>query len=185
MQLVEPEPTVERSAGAHDWPHWAAVLSLSLGVVCVIVAEMLPAVLLTPMASDLRVTDGAAGQAVTATSLVALVASLFTAAATSRLDRRSVLLAFSGLMVASNLLVAFAVNYPMLLLGRVLLGLGLGGFWSMTPAVALRLVPAALVPRALAIIFGGVSVGMVVAVPVGSYLGDVVGCAGCSSGRAP
>src|SRR4051812_32277163 len=118
------------------------------------------------MASDLRVTDGAAGQAVTATSLVALVASLFTAAATSRFDRRSVLLAFSGLMLASNLLVAFAANYPMLLLGRVLLGLGLGGFWSMTPAVALRLVPAALVPRALAIIFGGVSVGMVVAVPV-------------------
>src|SRR4051794_34592984 len=136
---------------------------------------MLPAVLLTPMASDLAATDGAAGQAVTATSLVALLASLFTAAATSRFDRRAVLLGFTGLMVASNLLVAFAVNYPMLLAGRVLLGVGLGGFWSMTPAVSLRLVPAALVPRALSIIFGGVSVGMVAAVPVGSYLGGLIG----------
>ncbi|KAG1079371.1 hypothetical protein G6F40_016337 [Rhizopus arrhizus] len=41
----------------------------------------------------------------------------------------------------------------------------------MAAAVAMRLVPPALLPRALSIIFSGIAVGTVVAVPLGSYLG--------------
>jgi predicted MFS family arabinose efflux permease len=58
---------------------------------------------------------------------------------------------------------------------RILLGIALGGFWSMAAAVAMRLVPAALLPRALSIIFSGIAVGTVVAVPLGSYLGGQFG----------
>jgi predicted MFS family arabinose efflux permease len=168
---------VER-AGEPAAANWAAVVSLSLSVIGFIVAEMLPASLLTPIAADLHVTDGMAGQAVTTTSLVALFASLFMAAATRRFDRRSVLLSFAGLLVASNLLVALATDYPTFLVGRVLLGIGLGGFWSMSAAVSIRLVPAALVPRALSIIFGGVSIGLVAGIPLGTYLGTVIGWRG-------
>lgn len=172
----------EESGPVH--PCWSAVFSLSLSVVGFIISEMLPASLLTPIASDLRVTEGMAGQAVTATSMVAVFASLFMAAITRHVDRRVVLLAFAALLIASNLLVAFAFSYPMLLAGRVLLGIGLGGFWSMAAAVSIRLVPPAMVPRALSIIFGGVSVGMVAAVPVGSYLGALIGWRGIFMGSA-
>jgi predicted MFS family arabinose efflux permease len=58
---------------------------------------------------------------------------------------------------------------------RILLGIALGGFWSMAAAVAMRLVPAALLPRALAIIFSGIAVGTVVAVPLGSFMGGRYG----------
>ncbi|MCW2263114.1 putative MFS family arabinose efflux permease [Sphingobacterium kitahiroshimense] len=58
---------------------------------------------------------------------------------------------------------------------RTLLGVALGGFWAMAAAVAMRLVPAALVPRALSIIFSGIAVGTVVSVPLGSYLGGILG----------
>ena len=44
---------------------WTAVASMALGVFGLVTAEFLPASLLTAMASDLRVSDGAAGQAVT------------------------------------------------------------------------------------------------------------------------
>jgi predicted MFS family arabinose efflux permease len=91
------------------------------------------------------------------------------------LDRRLVLLAFSVLLIGSNLLVAFADSLPLLLLGRVLLGIALGGFWTMSAAVAMRLVPPALVPRALSMIFSGVSAATILAAPVGSYLGDALG----------
>jgi predicted MFS family arabinose efflux permease len=165
-------------------PRWNAVLSLSLTVIGFIIAEMLPASLLTPMATDLHVREGMAGQTVTTTSVVALFASLGVAAVTRRFDRRHVVLSLAALLVASNLLVAFAANYPMLLAGRFLLGLGLGGFWSMIPAIVTRLVPQSLVPRALSIIFAGVSVGMVLAVPVGSFFGGVVGWRGIFWGAA-
>jgi predicted MFS family arabinose efflux permease len=148
---------------------------MTLGVFGLVTAEFLPASLLTPMAADLGVSEGVAGQAVTATAVVALVMSLLVSAATRRVDRRIVLLAFSVLLTVSNLLVAFAPGLPALLLGRVLLGLALGGFWTMSAATVMRLVPEAMVPRALSLLFSGVSAATVVAAPVGSYLGDVIG----------
>lgn len=72
-------------------PAWRAVYALALGVFGLIVAEFLPASLLTPMASSLGVSEGMAGQAVTATALVALVTGLLIATATRNIDRRWVL----------------------------------------------------------------------------------------------
>ncbi len=147
----------------------------ALGVFGLIVAEFLPASLLTPMASSLGVSEGMAGQAVTATALVALVTGLLIATATRNIDRRWVLMFFSVLQIVSSLMVAFADSLAFLLLGRLLLGIAIGGFWAMSTATAMRLVPAAHVPKALAIIFSAVSVATVVAAPLGSYLGELIG----------
>lgn len=156
-------------------PAWMAVFSLTMGVFGLLTAEYLPASLLTPMAADMRVSEALAGQAVTITAVVALFAGLLVPRLTRRFDRRQVLLAFSTLMIASNLLVALSSSLGVLLLMRMLLGVALGGFWSMAAAVAMRLVPVRLLPRALAIIFSGIAVGTVVAVPLGSYLGGLYG----------
>ncbi|NIC04888.1 MFS transporter [Billgrantia bachuensis] len=156
-------------------PAWGAVISMALGVFGLVTAEFLPASLLTPMAADLGVTEGMAGQAVTVTAAVALLTSLLISTATRRIDRRHVLLGFSTLLVASNLLVAFAPNLVVLLLGRVLLGLALGGFWTMSIATMMRLVPEDLVPRGLSIMFSGVSAATIAAAPLGSYFGDLLG----------
>jgi len=163
---------------AQEKPAWGAVLAMSLGVFSLVTAEFLPASLLTPMAADLSVTEGAAGQAVTATAVIGMLTSLLISAATRRIDRRIVLLAFSVLLIASNLLVTLAANLPLLLVGRVLLGIALGGFWTMSAAVTMRLVPEAQVPRALSIIFCGVSAATILAAPVGSFLGGVIGWRG-------
>lgn len=156
-------------------PPWMAVFSLAMGVFGLLTAEYLPASLLTPMAVDLGVSEALAGQAVTVTAVVALFAGLLVPRLTRKFDRRSVLLSFSVLMIASNLLVALSSSLIILLVMRILLGIALGGFWSMAAAVAMRLVPAKLVPRALSIIFSGIAVGTVVSVPLGSYLGGLYG----------
>ncbi|MCI1033691.1 putative MFS family arabinose efflux permease [Raoultella sp. BIGb0149] len=156
-------------------PAWRAVYALALGVFGLIVAEFLPASLLTPMATSLGVSEGMAGQAVTATALVALVTGLLITPATKNIDRRWVLMFFSLLQIISSMMVAFAPSLEFLLLGRLLLGIAIGGFWSMSTATAMRLVPAAFVPKALAIIFSAVSVATVVAAPLGSYLGGMIG----------
>ncbi|RAU52155.1 MFS transporter [Pseudocitrobacter sp. RIT415] len=156
-------------------PAWRAVYALALGVFGLIVAEFLPASLLTPMAASLNVSEGMAGQAVTATALIALVTGLLITPATKNIDRRWVLMFFSVLQILSSLMVAFAPSLNVLLLGRLLLGIAIGGFWSMSTATAMRLVPAARVPKALAIIFSAVSIATVVAAPLGSYLGGLIG----------
>lgn len=156
-------------------PAWMAVFSLAMGVFGLLTAEYLPASLLTPMASDLGVSEALAVQAVTVTAVVALFAGLLVPRLTRRLDRRIVLLGFTVLMIASNLLVALSSSLAILLVMRILLGIALGGFWSMAAAVTIRLVPAKLVPRALSVIFSGIAVGTVVSVPLGSYLGGLYG----------
>nr|WP_113154551.1 MFS transporter [Nitratireductor sp. OM-1] len=148
---------------------------MTLGVFGLVTAEFLPASLLTPMATDLGISEGMAGQAVTATALVGLVASLLISAATRSIDRRRVLLSFTVLLIVANLMVAFAPNLPVLLTGRVLLGIALGGFWAISAAVAMRLAPEALVPRALSMIVSGVAAATIVAAPLGSYVGEMWG----------
>ncbi|KMN19304.1 MFS transporter [Pseudomonas helleri] len=156
-------------------PAWMAVFSLAMGVFGLLTAEYLPASLLTPMAAELEVSEALAGQAVTVTAVAALFSGLLLPGLTRGIDRRVVLLGFSVLMIASNLLVAFSSSLMVLLIMRILLGIALGGFWSMAAAVAMRLVPPTLLPRALSIIFSGIAVGTVVAVPLGSYLGGLYG----------
>ncbi|MDI9682230.1 MFS transporter, partial [Burkholderia cenocepacia] len=104
------------STAAPREPAWGAVFAMALGVFGLVTAEFLPASLLTPMAESLGVTEGVAGQAVTATATVALVTSLLISALTRTIDRRRVLLVFSVLLVASNLAVAFAPNLGVLLI---------------------------------------------------------------------
>ncbi|WP_309083715.1 MFS transporter [Chelativorans sp.] len=169
------EATIAERGEAGTLPAWGAVVSMSLGVFGLVGAEFLPASLLTPMAAELGVTEGMAGQAVTATAAVALVTSLLIVAATRRIDRRYVLVGFSLLLILSNLLVAMAPNLPLLLAGRILLGIALGGFWTMSAATIMRLVPERDVPKALSILFSGVSAATIFAAPMGSYLGDIAG----------
>ena len=165
----------ESESSAPAKPAWRAVWSLGLGVFGLITAEFLPASLLTPMASSLGVTEGGAGQTVTATALVALVTGLLITSATKSIDRRWVLMFFTLLQIISSLLVAFAPSLQVLLMGRLLLGVAIGGFWAMSTATAMRLVPARDVPKALSIIFAGVSIATVVAAPLGSFLGSLIG----------
>ncbi|MBP6876804.1 MAG: MFS transporter [Phenylobacterium sp.] len=156
-------------------PAWGGVAALSLSVFGLVAAEFLPPSVLTPLASDLGVSLGAAGQAVTATAVVGAIAALLVPVVTSRWDRRLVMLGLLMLLSVSNLMTAAAVNLPMLLAARVILGISLGGFWSMAAATAMRLVPMPVLPRAMSIVFTGVTVATVSAAPLGAYVGDVWG----------
>ena len=154
---------------------WLAVASLTMGVFGLVTAEFLPASLLTAMANDLHISDGAAGQAVTATALVGAVAAPSIPLLTRRLDRKLVMLALTVLLVISNSLAATASSLTVLLGARVLLGIALGGFWSMSAALAMRLVPEHLFARAMSLILTGVSVATVCAAPIGAWMGDMWG----------
>ncbi|MFZ4286690.1 MFS transporter [Variovorax sp. HJSM1_2] len=167
--LAPLQPTAQAEA------RWPAVASLALGVFGLVTAEFLPASLLTAMAGDLHITDGAAGQAVTATALVGAVAAPSIPLLTRRLDRRLVMLALTVLLILSNVIAATANSLAVLLVARVMLGIALGGFWSMSAALAMRLVPEALFARAMSLILTGVSVATVCAAPVGAWMGDLWG----------
>src|SRR5438093_11217232 len=106
-------------------PAWAAVLSLAFGVFGLVTAEFLPASLLTPIAADLGVTDGSAGQAVTATAVIGAIAGVTLPILTRRFDRRLVMWSLTSLLIVSSVLAATATGLTMLLAARLLLGIGI------------------------------------------------------------
>jgi DHA1 family purine ribonucleoside efflux pump-like MFS transporter len=154
---------------------WVAVASMSVGVFALVMAEFLPASLLSRIATGLGVSEGVAGQSVTVTALVAAISGLTIPVLLSRLDRRYLMIILSVLAVASDLLVAVAPNYPVLLAARILLGVAIGGFWSLAISITARLVPASKLGLGLTIVNVGVSLATVAAVPLGTLLGEAWG----------
>lgn len=162
---------------ANDRPDaaWGAVLSMALCVAMLIASEFMPVSLLTPMAAGLGATEGQTGQAISISGLFAVAASLAVTTVAGRLDRKWVLVAMTGFMLLSLVLVAAAPNFAILMIGRALLGICIGGFWALATAVIMRLVPAQDVPRALALMYGGQAIAAAFAAPVGAYLGGMFG----------
>ncbi|MEZ4630476.1 MAG: MFS transporter [Deinococcales bacterium] len=158
-------------------PKWNAVLALTCLATVLTISHLLPVSLLTPLAQDLQITEGNAGQTVTSTTMVAFITSLFIVIVVRNLNRRTLLLWLAFFMMASNLLVAISPNLPLVLLARMLLGVAIGGFWVFNVALALRLMPAPLVPKALSLIFGGVALSSLAA-PMAVYLETIIGWRG-------
>ncbi|MDY0927156.1 MFS transporter [Pantoea trifolii] len=165
---------------SHNKTHayWGGVLAMTLCVFVLIASEFMPVSLLTPIASDLHVTEGLAGQGIAISGALAVLTSLTISRIAGALNRKYLLLGLTILMAVSGIIVALAASYPIYMLGRALIGIVIGGFWSMSAATAIRLVPQNQVPRALAIFNAGNALATVVAAPLGSYLGATVGWRG-------
>jgi predicted MFS family arabinose efflux permease len=157
---------------------WGGVFAMTLCVFALIASEFMPVSLLTPIAADLRVSEGLAGQGIAISGFFAVLMSLSISAIAGKMNRKTLLLALTALMCLSGGIVALAPNYLTYMAGRALIGIVVGGFWSMSAATAMQLVPADRVPRALAIFNGGNALATVVAAPLGSYLGSTMGWRG-------
>ena len=166
------------SGKATTAPAWGAVIAMALCATILIASEFMPVSLLTPIARDLAITEGHAGQSISISGFFALVTSLFISAIIGVSDRRRVVLFFTALMVVSGMMVALAPNAPLLMAGRALLGVAIGGFWSISAAIVMRLVPEESVPQALALLNGGNAVATTLGAPIGSLLGGLIGWRG-------
>lgn len=146
------------------------VLAIALGAFALVVTEFLPVGLLPGISRDLGISEGTAGLAVTATALLGFLAAPITAMSIGKADRRLVLLGMTVLLIISSVMSALARNFEILLLARVILGVGVGGFWAISITAAARLVADDKVHAASSMVFAGISIGTVVSVPAGSYI---------------
>ncbi|MFD9792834.1 MFS transporter [Streptomyces sp. NPDC059070] len=151
---------------------WLALVAVAVGTFAMVTAEQLPMGLLTPIGGAFDVSEGAAGLMVTVPGLVASATAPLLPVLIRRGDRRTVLIALLGLMAAANLLSVAAPNFAVLLASRFLVGISIGGFWSLAAGIAVRMVPAVYVGRATAITFGGATAANVLGVPAGTLIGE-------------
>jgi predicted MFS family arabinose efflux permease len=164
----EPEARTTPSA-------WLAVLSVAIGSFALVTTEFLPIGLLPSIAATLHVSEGTAGLMVTTPGILGALAAPLLTVGSGPIDRRFVLWALMALLAASNVIVTFAPSFDLALIGRVLLGIAVGGFWTIGAAIGPRLVAKSDTTRATSIIFAGISLGTVAGVPAGALVGHLVG----------
>jgi predicted MFS family arabinose efflux permease len=177
IEDVTADPPQETDSAAFPTP-WLAVACLSLLTFVLIASEFMPVSLLTPIANELAITEGQAGQAISVSGLFAVVTSLFGNALLSHWDRKSATILYTVILVVSGLTITFAPNYLVFMVGRALIGVSIGGFWSLSTAILARLVTPADLPKAIAALQGGTAFASVIAAPLGSFLGGLVGWRG-------
>lgn len=153
-----------------DYP---ALITMMLTSFMLVTAEFLPNGMLTDIAADLGVSLGQAGQMVTITAVIGLVAALTIGIAVPRLDRRTLLLGLALAAAVSNLVVALAPNLALILLSRALLGAAISAFWSMSLTVAMRIAGPDRLGRAVMFTTAGMSLAMIMGVPLGVMLSTV------------
>ena len=150
---------------------WAlAVTAFAIGVTEFIVVGVLPAI-----ATDLDVPLARAGGLVGLYALALAIGTPLVVLGLARLPRKPVLLALVAVFLAGNLLSALSTSYPMLLAGRVITAVAHGSFFAIGATVAARLAPEGQASRAIALMFAGLTLAMVVGVPLGSLIGNGLG----------
>ncbi|WP_426245821.1 MFS transporter [Nocardioides sp. LHG3406-4] len=149
---------------------WSGVFAIALGAFALVVAEFVPVGALPQIAEDLDISQGTAGLFVTATALVGMIAAPSAAILARDLDRRLVLISLTVLLLASSVLSALADSFVLLLVARLVLGAGVGGFWAISISAAARLVPPDRVHTASSMVFGGIAIGSVVSVPASTLI---------------
>ena len=150
---------------------WAlSVTAFAIGVAEFIVVGLLPAI-----SSDLGVSLAQSGSLVGLYALALAVGTPVLVLALGKFPRKPVLIGLVAVFLTGNLLSAVASSYEWLLLGRMLTAVAHGSFFAVGAAVAARLAPAGQSSRAIATMFAGLTLAMVIGVPLGSLVGNALG----------
>ncbi|EPG73270.1 transporter, major facilitator family protein [Leptospira fainei serovar Hurstbridge str. BUT 6] len=153
----------------------AFLSSLALGAFTIGTEGFMIAGILPLMASDLSVSVAKAGYLVTAFSLTYAFGSPILAMITGNLNRKTILSLGLIAFTLSNLLSAYADSFISLLLIRIFLGLSAGLFMPNASAYAANAVEPERRGRALSFVYSGMTVALVVGVPLGTFLGSEFG----------
>lgn len=169
---------IEQDTHENITPSWGAVFVMSLCCAVLIASEFMPVSLLTPISSDLNMSEGQVGQAIAISGIFAVISSLSISRIFKTWDRRHIILLLTLLMIASGIVITFAHSAVLFMIGRAILGVVIGGFWAMSTSIVMRLVPPLSVPKALGLLNGGNALATTIAAPLGSFLGSIIGWRG-------
>lgn len=148
---------------------------LTLSAFAIGTAEFVIAGLLTQVAESLNVTEGQAGNLITAYALAIVIGGPVLTLWLGRFDKKHVLIGLMLLFIVGNLIAAFTQDYNVLLASRVVAGLTQGPFYGIGAVVATRLVSDKIAGQAVGQMFAGLTLANVLGVPGGAWIGNTLG----------
>ncbi|MET3142538.1 UNVERIFIED_ORG: DHA1 family inner membrane transport protein [Arthrobacter sp. UYEF2] len=151
------------------------LLALALGGFGIGLTEFVILGLLPEVASDFDVSIPVAGYLVSGYALSVAAGGIFVTAAAAALRPKNVLCALMVLFIAGNLISAVADTYAVMMAGRIVAALCHGAFFGIGAVLASTLVAPDRKARAISIMFAGLTIANVLGVPMGTFLGQILG----------
>jgi predicted MFS family arabinose efflux permease len=171
--MTSAEAVRARSAG----PRQAAPALFALGVAgfLAVTTEMLPVGLLPRIGEAFSISESLSGLLVGLYAVMVALLAVPLTSLTQRLPRKPLLLATLVGYAVSNATVALAPVFAVVAVGRTLGGITHALFFSLLIGYAPRLVSSSHLGRALALVSGGTTAGLVLGAPLSTSLGTAFG----------
>ncbi|CAM3379441.1 MFS transporter [Paenibacillus lupini] len=152
-----------------------ALLALAISSFAIGTTEFISVGLLPLISEDLDISVTTAGLSVTLYAVGVTVGAPLLTALTSRVPRKTLLIAIMIVFILGNGLAASANSITMLLIARVISSFSHGVFMSIGSTIAAELVSEDRRASAIAMMFSGLTVATVTGVPLGTLLGQHMG----------
>ncbi|PTQ12066.1 MFS transporter [Sphingomonas oleivorans] len=151
----------------------AGLLALATAGFVTILTEALPAGLLPQIGADLAVSEAMAGQLVTLYAIGSFAAAIPLTAATRGWRRRPLLLSAIMGFALANMVTALSGSFALILAARFVAGVSAGLLWALLAGYAVRMAPAHLGGRAMALAMAGTPLALSIGIPAGTFLGGI------------
>jgi DHA1 family arabinose polymer transporter-like MFS transporter len=148
-----------------------SLLPLTLGGLGIGITEFVMMGLLPDIAKDLNVTIPQAGYLISAYALGVVIGAPLLVMAAGKFPPKKILIALMIMFTAFNALSAFAPNFNLLFIARLLSGLPHGAFFGVGSVVASRIAEKGKAAQAVSMMFAGLTIANVLGVPLGTFIG--------------
>lgn len=173
--VLDGPPDTGVPTGPADVLPWPSLLVLGAGTLLMVTAEMLPTAVLEQMSTGLGVAESSTGMLVSVWAAVVVVLSFPLVRLTRGRDRRAVIAGGLAVLALSSALTALAPTFQLAVGARILGAAAVGLLWATTNAHVADLVSDRLLGRAVAVVLGGATLGMVVGTPLARLVADAAG----------